>query len=271
MIPQFLRDIIRARPSLRPFAVRIASLLASSGVRLVAASRETVNSIYGKNRENLNDDFILGMSDLHAKIKEILLRYRADTSAFKYFYGYPYQGLAIASVFGDRLCDYRFDDYELRKFVKPSDRLLDVGCNCGFIAILASYRIGCKSHGIDINPYMIEIGNLVAKHLRVSDLVTLESRSIHDFKPEPFDVVTCFATHWTDDNNYRVSIDDHLARMASYLKSGGTLIFETHTADTGNAEFYAAVDATNNKVFSFDGVYKPTDGGSRELYVMKRI
>lgn len=271
MIPRFVLRTIQQNPKRRPLAVTVAGMLNNAGVRLLSGARELVNSIYGEARARPGDDFVIAGVELQNKIKAVLARYAADETSFKYFYDQPYQGLGIVNVLGDRLCDYRFDDYELRKFIKQSDRLLDVGCNCGFIAVLASYRTGCKSHGIDINPYMIEIGMLVADHLRLSDLVTLEAGSIHDFDPDPFDVVTCFATHWTDDNNYRVSIDSHMQRMARYLRPGGTLIFETHTGDPGNPEFLSAMDNVNGTLFAFDGPYKLTDGGTRELYVMKRL
>jgi SAM-dependent methyltransferase len=213
---------------------------------------------------------MLLQEDLHRQIGDILTRYRADPAAYKYFYGHPYQGMSIANVWGDRICDYRFDDYELRKWIKPTDTILDIGCNCGFMAVLASYRIGCRSFGVDINPHMIEIGRAVAKHLRVNDLVQLDAGNLKAFSIPPVDCVMSFATHWTDDNNYRVSLGDHMTKMASYLRPGGTLIFETHCADVGRAEFYAEMEQAK-ALFSFDGMHKRTDAGTRELYIMRKL
>lgn len=253
-----------------PQIVKTAAMLNRVGLYFLAQSRLALGGIYTDGRYTVRNDFLVGQEALQEKVNEVLARYRADESAFKYFFGQPYQGLAIAGVFGDRLTDYRFDDYDLRKFIKAGDRILDIGCNCGFIGILASYRTGCHATGIDINPYMIEIGNLVANHLRLDDLVDLHAGRLQDFKPErPFDVVLSFATHWTDDNNYRVSIEDHMERMASYLRSGGTLVFETHCNDVGHAEFYEALERAK-QWFSFDGLYKKTDNDTRELYVMRR-
>jgi SAM-dependent methyltransferase len=207
---------------------------------------------------------------LQDRIEAVLRRYRTDSDTYKYFYGQPYQGLALAGVFGDRVCDDRFDDYEFRKFIKPNDRILDIGCNCGFMAILAAYRIGCRAEGIDINKYMTEIGGLVAEHLRIADLVKLHAGKLQEYRPdEPFDVVLSFATHWTDDENYRVGLDEHMQRMASYLRPGGTLMFESHMADVGKPEFYAAMDAAKSTLH-FDGIYKMVDSGQREFYIMTR-
>lgn len=238
-------------------AVRRAALLHRIGSYFLARSADVLAS--APKRANLH-------GTLQADIEAVLRRYRADAGTFKYFYGHPYQGLAIAGVFGDRLCDPRFDEYALREHIRPSDRVLDIGCNCGFMAILAAYRIGCRAEGIDINPYMIEIGRLVADHLGVGWLVRLHAGRLQEFRPDPFDVVMSFATHWTDDENYRVSIREHMERMRSYLKPGGKLVFESHCNDVGQPRFYSALEGCRD-LFAWSG-HRLVDGGHRELYVM---
>jgi SAM-dependent methyltransferase len=271
ILPKFLERRIASDRSHWPQLVRFAARVNRLGLYLTAQSRIMLKTIYADGDYSARNDFVVSQHALQERVGAVLERYRQDASAYKYFYGQPYQGLGIAGVFGDRMSDYRFDDYELRKFIREGDRLLDIGCNCGFIAVIASYRTGCHSTGIDINPYMVEIGKLAAEHLRISHLVDLKAGRLQDFAPGPsFDVVLSFATHWTDDNNYRVSIDDHMSRMAGYLRPGGKLVFETHCNDVGNAEFYAALESVKDR-FAFDGLYKRTDNGRRELYVMTRI
>lgn len=270
ILPDFV--IRRARDRKHwPLVVRISALLNRIGVYFLSQSRLGLAAIYPDGRFTAQDDFVVGLGALQSKVSGVLARYQSDEKTYKYFYGQPYQGLGIAGIFGDRGTDYRFDDYELRDLVGKDDHLLDIGCNCGFIAVLTTYRTGCRSTGIDINPYMVEIGTLVAQHLRIADLVDLKAGKLQDFAPGPVhDVVLSFATHWTDDQNYRVSVDDHMNRMSSYLKPGGRLIFESHCNDVGNAEFYAALEAVRDR-FKFDGIYKKTDAGTRELYVMTKI
>lgn len=248
--------------------VRRAAALHAKGIASMVGAREALVPLYAN--YDCESDAVIEQQALLSRIEEVLERYRADRDVYKYFYGHPYQGLALAGVFGDRVCDYRFDDYELRKFISPTDRVLDIGCNCGFMAILASYRTGCISHGIDINSYMIEIGRLVAAHLRIQELVSLEAGRLEHHSPErTYNVVLSFATHWTDDKNYRVILNEHMARMASFLLPGGILVFETHCNDVGQPEFYAALEESKAQ-FSFDGLYKRTDSGTRELYIMRK-
>lgn len=272
MIPKAFRARLSHRPKYHALVVRVAASMHRAAVWLTSHARDAVMALYYSDRNRDTPDPMRDQLALQRDIDGVLRRYRADKSSFKYFHDLPYQGLAIAGVLGDRMSDYRFDDYELRRWIKPGDAILDIGCNCGFIAVLSAYRIGAKAHGIDINPYMIEIGELVAKHLRVADLVTLTAGNLIDYKPSAlFNVVLSFATHWTDDKNYRVGIVDHMERMASLLRTDGTLVFESHCNDVGKAEFYEGLASVKGRLFDFDGIYKMTDAGTRELYVMRRL
>lgn len=272
MIPKNYRAKLSLRPKVHGKVVRLAAVMHGLAIRLTSHARDGVMALYYSDKDGDTPDPMRDQLALQRKIDDVLRRYKADAASFKYFHDLPYQGLAIAGVLGDRMSDYRFDDYELRRWIKPNESVLDIGCNCGFIAVLAAYRIGASAHGIDINPYMIEVGQLVAKHLRVDDSVHLSAGNLVEYRPPaPFDTVLSFATHWTDDHNYRVSIVDHMERMASLLRPGGTLVFETHCNDVGSAEFYEGMASVKDRLFRFDGVYKKTDAGTRELYIMQRI
>ncbi len=124
---------------------------------------------------------------------------------------------------------------------------------------------------IDINPYMIEIGNKCAEFLNLDSKVLLEAVKVQGITPETikekYTVVFSFATHWTDDENYRVSIEDHLLKIYGLMATGGRLIFETHCSDVGNEDFYKAMEKMRT-YFEWDG-FRTTDKGERELYVMK--
>ncbi len=144
---------------------------------------------------------------LHKKIRHELDLQRREYDSYSYFHGYPYQSLGILQVFGERGTEERFDAYDLANLIKRSDHVLDIGCNCGFMAIYAAFRTGCSADGIDINPYMIRVGQHCADYLQMSDRVKLIAQSFLDYKAErPYSVVLSFATHWTDDKNYRVRL-----------------------------------------------------------------
>ena len=217
-----------------------------------------------------SDWFINGLPGLHQRIDAVLLRQRREYGSYYYFYGYPYQALGILGVYGERSTEERFDAYGLRELIGAQDRVLDIGCNCGFMALYTSLRTGCEADGIDINPYMIEIGQLCADYLHLADRVRLSATRIQEFqRPARYTVVLSFATHWTDDENYRVPLREHFERCAAYLAAGGRLIFETHANDVGNQAFYDAIE-TFTDLFSLE-VKRDTDRGTRHLYIFRRI
>jgi SAM-dependent methyltransferase len=237
--------------------------------RLARLSRTCVRFMNHHVTHAESDWFEYGLPELHARINAVLERQKADYGNYYYFYGYPYQALGILGVYGERSTEERFEAYGLRDLIKPEDYVLDIGCNCGFMALYTSFRTGCRAEGIDINPYMIEIGNRCADYLRVSDRVCLAATRIQDFAASgEFSVVFSFATHWTDDENYRVPLRQHFERCAGFLAPGGLLVFETHAADVGNAAFYAAIDSVTD-LFSVESK-RDTDKGTRHLYVLRR-
>ena len=104
----------------------------------------------------------------------------------------------------------------------------------------------------------------------MSDRVKLIAQSFLDYKTErPYSVVLSFATHWTDDKNYRVRLQDHFLRIHAMMEPGGLLIFESHSADVGNPEFYQALEEMRGH-FSWDGC-RTMARGTRELYLMRQI
>lgn len=260
----FLKQL--ARHALIALAYRLHGL----GVSLLAAARRLVRLTEPQNIDATSDRFVVELPTLHRKIRQELLRQRREYGSYAYFHGYPYQALAILDVFGERGTEERFDAYGLAGLIGADDYLLDIGCNCGFMALYAAFRTGCQADGIDINPHMVRIGEHCAEFLRLQDRVRLLALPYQDFKPErPYTVVLSFATHWTDDRNYRVRLQDHLLRIHGMLASGGLLIFESHSADVGNAEFYAALEEMRTR-YAWEG-RRMMDNGSRELYLMRRI
>jgi SAM-dependent methyltransferase len=253
----------------RAICARVGSSLNRLAFRLAWLSRSCVRFMNHHVTHEESDWFVYGLPALHRRVDAVLQQQREEYGDYYYFYGQPYQALGILGVYGERSTEERFEAYGLRELIKPEDRVLDIGCNCGFVALYTSYRTGCWADGIDINPYMIQIGNLCADYLRVSDRVKLTAVRIQDFAAQAqYSVLFSFATHWTDDENYRVPLREHFERCAAYLQPGGLLVFETHAADVGNAAFYEAI-ATFSDLFSVESK-RDTDRGTRHLYLFRR-
>jgi SAM-dependent methyltransferase len=269
-LQQKARRAIIENSRYRAICARLGALLNRLAFRLEWLSRACVRFMNHHVTHEESDWFVYGLPALHRRIDLVLLQQRKEYGDYYYFYGQPYQALGILGVYGERSTEERFEAYGLRDLIKPEDRVLDIGCNCGFVAVYTSYRTGCRADGIDINPYMIQIGKLCADYLRVSDRVKLSAVRIQDFGAQAqYSALFSFATHWTDDENYRVPLREHFKRCAAYLQPGGLLVFETHAADVGNAAFYEAI-ATFSDLFTVESK-RDTDRGTRHLYLFRRI
>lgn len=259
--------IIRSPARLRA-TMRFANALNRAGVGLMVGARDIVAWINRQFTDAKSDRRVRDLPRLHAEVRRILQRQKREYPHYAYFYGYPYQSLATLGIFGERPTEERFDIYGLGEILGPNDTVLDVGCNCGFVALYAAYRTGCRATGIDINPFMIEIGRRCAEYLELERRVRLVAARFQEYAtPQKFSAVFSFATHWTDDGNYRVSLPEHLRRIHTFLEPGGVLVFETHTVDVGNAGFYAALESVRD-VYEWDGKVL-TDNGHREVYRMR--
>jgi SAM-dependent methyltransferase len=266
MIERKLKVLILERPKYRAYCASLGAFLNTIAVKLFGYSRSCVRFMNHHVTHPESDWFVHGLSSLQLTIKDILARQKAEYGKYYYFYGQPYQSLAILGVYGERATEERFEAYGIRDLIGPNDHVLDIGCNCGFVALYTAFRTGCRADGIDINPYMIEIGTACAEYLRVSDKVNLHASRIQDFVPEhQYTVLFSFATHWTDDKNYRVPLREHFERCANYLAPSGLLVFETHAADVGNAEFYSALEEMDD-IFTLKSK-RDTDQGTRHLYL----
>lgn len=263
-----LRQWILGAPSRLRFTMLLANATNRVGVMLMVHARNIVAWINQQFTDARSDSRIRKLPVLHAEIQRILRRQKTEYAHYAYFFGYPYQAFATLGIFGERPTEERFDIYGLRDLLGPDDTVLDIGCNCGFLALYASYRTGCRATGIDINPFMIEIGQRCAEYLEIEDRVSLVAAKFQEYSTaDRFSAVFSFATHWTDDGNYRVALIEHLRRIHGFLKPGGILVFETHTVDVGNKEFYATLDSARSMYeWSGKGV---TDNGYREVYVMR--
>lgn len=264
------RTFSKIKQFVRHCMVAAASLLHRTGILMIVSARKLVRLTEMHTIDKTSDRFIIELPTLHKKIRHELNLQRREYNNYSYFHGYPYQALGILQVFGERGTEERFDAYELSTLISKNDHVLDIGCNCGFMAIYSAFRTGCSADGIDINPYMIRVGQHCSDYLQMSDRVKLIAQSFIDYRPERlYSVVLSFATHWTDDMNYRVRLQDHLLRIHAMMEAGGLLIFESHSADVGNPEFYSSLEEMRSH-FSWDGC-RSVARGTRELYLMRQI
>ena len=115
------------------------------------------------------------LSDLHQKLSLILEEQSKNWKDFTYAKkdGF-YQSLQEIKIQGARSTEKRFESYEIDELLSKNISVLDIGCNCAFFSIFITKFLKDVT-GIDINPYMIKIGNATKDFLNIDNLELISS------------------------------------------------------------------------------------------------
>lgn len=147
-----------------------------------------------------------------------------------------YQSYTELGIQGIRNTQERIAVYRVKDFLKRTDSVLDVGCNCGFFDLQISSFVG-RIVGMDINPLFIVIANETKEYLGVDNVDFRESDYFAVNSEEQFDAVFSLAVH-TNIMVSGASEDEYVNRIMKNIKPGGYLFFESHNL-LNDADRYA--------------------------------
>lgn len=133
-----------------------------------------------------------------------------------------YQTCEELLIRGQRPTALRFRAYNLNSVLKPTDRVLDIGCNCGFFALLVSRYVQTVD-GFDISRRFVSIASAAQRHLGRENC-RFTTSSFQNFPvTEPYDVIFSFAVHsWIG-----MPMEEYAARLRQMLKPGGLVLVES--------------------------------------------
>jgi SAM-dependent methyltransferase len=250
--------------------LRIAYFFHKLGIKYIILSKKLILFATPHTSKGHVKQKIKAFTKLHKNIDQEIKKQSKEYKNYKYFWGYPYQALNLLNVFGWRNTEERYDNYEISKYTNFTDTLLDIGCNCGFFGILASYRTGCKVEGYDINPYMINIGKHCVDHLKLNEKIELMAVPFQEnTAANKYNVILSFAAHYTNDKQHRPDFFEFMKKLHTMLQNDGTLIFESHYHDIGDPEFEKAMSEL--KAFFSWSKPKMFENNTRQLFIMKKI
>jgi 2-polyprenyl-3-methyl-5-hydroxy-6-metoxy-1,4-benzoquinol methylase len=155
-----------------------------------------------------------------------------------------YQSLEPLLIRGQRPTAQRFAAYGLNSLLRPTQRVLDIGSNCGFVALTAAKHVA-EVDGIEAAGHFVAIAHIAQAVLRQENCRFQQLR-FEDFTPEaPYDVVFAFAVHhWLG-----LSMREYAARLHTLLKPGGSLLLESHDLATHDADWDAKVSTVREAGF----------------------
>jgi cyclopropane fatty-acyl-phospholipid synthase-like methyltransferase len=164
---------------------------------------------------------------LHKDILPIIEDSHKSWPHYDYGEGYFYQSYPDILIRGLRKTDFRFKFYKLEKLLNPNMRVLDIGCNAGFLSLMISRY--CKHiDALELNPFLIHIAEKCREYEGVENVKFFIS-SFDDFEADcKYDVIFSLANHHTFDGKMRPEFRSYIEKIRSIINEGGLLIFESH-------------------------------------------
>jgi demethylmenaquinone methyltransferase/2-methoxy-6-polyprenyl-1,4-benzoquinol methylase len=123
----------------------------------------------------------------------------------------------------------------LTSHIKKGQRVLDVGCGTGALALRAAKK-GAKVKGIDINSRMLEIAERKAKELNLNEnteFIEMGVAELGEEKDESYDVVMsglCFSELSDDELEFT------LKEIRRILRNGGMLLVADEVVPESNVK-----------------------------------
>lgn len=199
---------------------------------------------------------------------DITKKYRIANSI--YGGGEFYQSYSEIGLAGTRNIQERINIYHVKKYLKITDKVLDIGCNCGFFDLqLSEYVENIK--GIDVEPLFIEIANKTKEYVGISNV----QFDVMDFKEEvknealKYDAIFSLAVH-TNVFQTGVVEQQFVEDIMSKLKDGGILFFESHNLFKDRERFDRICGIFLNagmKIMERENYFSDFD---RDIVVMKK-
>jgi SAM-dependent methyltransferase len=238
----------------------LLSIVKSSGARRLS----TCNKLLSYLAVNSAEESIV---TLHQDLERILKESHEKWNSYDYGEGFFYQSYPALCIYGLRNTEFRFKLYRLTSLLNPNMKVLDIGCNTGFLSLtIAKY---CKNiDAFDKNPFLIYI----AERCRVHEGIENAKFYCGIFSDmniiENYDVVLSLANHHTFDGNMRPEFRCYMEKIRGLLHKGGYLIFESHPNEYKNPLFNDQIHSLRN-IFQIDS--KTIVLNARSVYDNNRI
>ncbi len=210
---------------------------------------------------------------LHLKLKANLKAQKGAWKSHIYAGGYYYQGWLDIGIRGFRETNERLENYDIDEYLTPEKNVLDIGCNCGFLALKVAQSTRWVD-AVELNPFLVALGKEAQKFLKINNV----SFIVGDFSELEFrkgyDVIFSLANHKTGDGNLTLSFRDYMEKIYSLLKDDGYIIFESHVPEADDPGFRKQIESVLD-LFSIKcekrfSQYKIVYIGDRLLFVLKK-
>lgn len=201
----------------------VAAIVKNGGVKRLSAMNRLLGFIAVK---TAGSEII----SLHNDLGLILEEYHKKWPYYDYGEGYFYQSYEPLLIHGLRNTAFRFKLYKLNSLLKTNMAVLDVGCNTGFLSIMAAKHCG-HVDAFDNNPFLIRIAERCREFEGLRNISFLCSTFDEFNATSAYDLALFLANHHTFDGNMRPEFRSCMKKIRENMKTGGHLIFESHPGE----------------------------------------
>jgi len=161
---------------------------------------------------------------------------------------------------GQRPTSERYGIYKLDDHLGPEQRVLDIGCNCGFFTLLIAKKVQSVV-GIEITQTLVDVAQMTQVYLNRGN-VEFKQGNFNKIKLDTtFDFICSFAVHhWLGANMKKYG-----ARLHSLLNPGGKVLLESQNIHVQDLDWEEKV-----KNFSKAGFVEVSSGSLNDDGVIER-
>lgn len=168
--------------------------------------------------------------NINNQIQKILKQQKENYEGVIYPVDSLYQGFKEHDIEGKRDVTKRFGEYGLVLYLNKDMNVLDIGSNVCFFSIKVSDYVKSVDC-VEINPYLIKIGKLVAKKLQVNNIKFYVS-DFSKYEPKKkYDCIFSLAVDETAEETSNWNFTQYLNRLKEMLNDKGYLFFESQASD----------------------------------------
>lgn len=263
------------------YKVQICNLLKELGYTNVIIATDFSRLYRGKEKEIINDEEMTRAKEdiqklasirsdnrerdieICEKIHRILKEENPDFGHLK-----PYQSMEIIGLDGERPTLYRIYKYGLKKILNIDSKVLDIGCNTGFIDLMLASQVEFVT-GIEYDAALINIADMVKDYLEIKNCTFIHSDFNEWFMNavECYDVIFSFAVHhWLD-----IDAEEYVNRLCALLSETGVVIFESHGKGT-DEKYEACCECFEQKGLCLlkEGTIKDDGAIEREFRIYRK-
>lgn len=182
-----------------------------------------------------------------------------------------YQSFDKIGIYGKRNVTERIKTYCLPDYLKSTDHVLNIGCNCGFLDCQAAALVKSWT-ALDINSNLIDIAKHVSDFVGIKNITFIEADAFGSkYNWATYDAILCLAVYAYILRNGVAPIE-FVDKLYSHLSPGGFLWFESHPLVTKQFidEFIMLCDLFVKKGMEICKEEDLDSGGERKFVILRR-